>query len=91
MRARIDVVALLVPSVAAAQEQAPTGGVRPQRLIIRNATVVDGNGTPAKGPFDITVVDNVITQVTPRDPVSAGRGGTRARKRNRRAGSAGDH
>src|SRR5258708_34048072 len=67
---------LLFPAVLSSQT-APTSGVRPQRLIIRNAMVVDGNGTPAKGPFDITVVNNVITQVTPRDRVSAGRVGSR--------------
>lgn len=64
-------VVLCLPLTLAAQI-APTSGVRPQRLIIRNATLVDGNGTPAKGPFDITVVNNVIAQLTPRDPVSTG-------------------
>jgi cytosine/adenosine deaminase-related metal-dependent hydrolase len=75
MSIRIAAVALLLPAVLSAQT-APTSGVRPQRLVIRNAMIVDGNGTPAKGPFDITVVDNVITQVTARDPValSAARG-----------------
>src|SRR5690348_6557643 len=67
---------LLAPAALAAQ--APTSGVRPTRLLIRNATIVDGNGTPAKGPFDITVEGNTIVALTPRDPVATGgRGGGR--------------
>jgi hypothetical protein len=65
----------------AAQATAPTSGTRPQRLIIRNATVVDGNGTPAKGPFDIVVEGNTITQLVALDPVSLGRGGNDRRPR----------
>ena len=69
------ILAVAIPALALAQSN-PTSGVRPTRLIIRNATIVDGNGTPAKGPFDITVVGNTITALTPRDPVAtAGRGG----------------
>ena len=79
MSLRFAVAAITLLPVALAGQTAPTSGVRPQRLIIRNAMIVDGNGTPAKGPFDITVVDNVITQVSPRDPVATGgRGGGRA-------------
>src|SRR3954469_10499511 len=79
MSARTVIVALLIPSVLAAQAaQAPTSGVRPQRLIIRNAMIVDGHGTPAEGPMDVVVVDRTITRLIPRDPVSAGRGATRA-------------
>src|SRR5205809_93509 len=69
--------AAFIPAIALAQSP-PTSGVRPQRLLIRNATIVDGNGTPAKGPFDITVVGNTIVALTPRDPVATGgRGGGR--------------
>jgi len=66
---------------AAAAQTAPVHGVRPQRLIIRNAIVVDGNGTPAKGPFDIVVEGSTITQMIPLDAVAAGRnpGSRRAR------------
>src|SRR5437764_3543118 len=79
MSLRFAVAAITLLPVTLAAQTAPTSGVRPQRLIIRNAMIVDGNGTPAKGPFDITVVDNVITQVSPRDPVATGgRGGGRA-------------
>jgi cytosine/adenosine deaminase-related metal-dependent hydrolase len=56
-----------------AAQTAPVHGVRPDRLIIHNATVVDGNGTPARGPFDIVVEGSTITQMIPLDAVAAGR------------------
>ena len=62
-------------STSATAQPAPTHGVRPARLIIRNATVVDGNGTPAKGPFDIVVEGNTITQLVALDTVAHGRAG----------------
>src|SRR3954471_19806606 len=78
MTLRTLFVAVLWPSLATAQApQNPTSGVRPQRLIIRNAMIVDGHGTPAEGPMDVVVVDRTITRLIPRDPVSAGRGGAR--------------
>jgi imidazolonepropionase-like amidohydrolase len=40
------------------------------RLAIRNATVVDGNGTPARGPIDIIVEGNRIVEMAPLDPVA---------------------
>ena len=71
-------LALLIAAAASvAGQTAPTHGVRPARLIIRNATVVDGNGTPAKGPFDIVVEGNTIAQVVPLDPVATSRGTSR--------------
>src|ERR1043165_8326658 len=73
---RFLLVLLAAPAMSFAQ--GPTSGVRPQRLLIRNATIVDGNGTPAKGPFDIAVEGNTIVALTPRDPVATGgRGGGR--------------
>jgi hypothetical protein len=62
-------------------QRGPTNGVRPDRLIIRNAMVVDGNGTPAKGPYDIVTQGGVITQMVGIDPVAAGRGGNSRRPR----------
>ena len=41
----------------------PRHGVRPERLVIRGATVVEGNGTPAAGPLDIAVENGVIVTV----------------------------
>lgn len=51
-------------------QSAPTHGVRPRRLAIRNAMVIEGNGTPAEGPRDIIVEGNRIVDVIPLDPVA---------------------
>ncbi|HRN51870.1 MAG TPA: amidohydrolase family protein [Gemmatimonadaceae bacterium] len=37
--------------------------VRSRSLAIRNATIVDGNGTPARGPADILIVNDTIAQI----------------------------
>jgi hypothetical protein len=68
--------AALIGPVAGAQtqKQSPTSGRRYPRLVIRNATIVDGNGTPASGPKDIVVEGNIITEVVPLDPVALKRG-----------------
>ena len=58
--------------------RAPTHGVRAQRLVIRNATIVDGNGTPASGPADILVENDRIARVVFLDPVAV-RAGTARR------------
>ncbi|MFY7950036.1 MAG: amidohydrolase family protein, partial [Gemmatimonas sp.] len=57
-----------------AQTRGVSHGVRPARFVIRNATMVDGNGTPARGPVDIHVEGNRIARVVPADPVSRRRG-----------------
>lgn len=69
--------ALLFPVALVAQTQGVTHGVRPARLIIRNATMVDGNGAPARGPVDIVVEGNRIVEVVPLDPVAMRRGAAR--------------
>ena len=66
-------LALSLAAAAFAQAPAPTSGRRVHRLLIHNATVVDGNGTPAAGPKDIVIEDNVISAVIPLDPVSLSR------------------
>ena len=58
--------------------QTPTSGKRVRRLLIHNATVVDGNGTPASGPKDILIENNRIADVIPLDPVAMSRGTGRA-------------
>jgi hypothetical protein len=55
--------------VAEAQT-APTHGQRPRRLAIRNAMVIEGNGTPAEGPKDILIEGNRIVDVIALDPVA---------------------
>ncbi len=49
---------------------APTNGQRASRLVIRNAIVVDGNGTPASGPKDIVIENNRIAEIVALDPVA---------------------
>ena len=52
----------------------PTSGVthgqRVRRLAIRSALIIDGNGTPTRGPMDIIVEGNVITEMVSLDPVA---------------------
>ena len=45
-------------------------GKKYKRLVIRNATVIEGNGTPAWGPADIVIEGNQIAEVVPLDPVA---------------------
>jgi len=79
--------ALLAVAIAATAQVAPISGTRPTRLIVRNATIADGNGTPARGPFDIVVEGNTITQVVALDPVAM-RGGASSRRPQGGAGTA---
>ncbi len=48
-----------------------------QRLLIRNATVIDGTGAPARGPVDIVVEGGVITNIVNADLIATGRVGGR--------------
>lgn len=59
-------------------QTAPTHGVRAQRLAIRGAIVIEGNGTPAEGPKDIIIEGNRITQIVSINP-DAIRNGTARR------------
>ncbi len=72
---RILLLAMALPALLQAPAQAhaqtpPTHGARPARMVIRNALVVEGNGTPAIGPWDIVVEGNLITEMVPLDPVA---------------------
>jgi cytosine/adenosine deaminase-related metal-dependent hydrolase len=76
---RLALLGLLCAGPVAAQD--PTLGVthgqRPAgRLAIRNAVVVQGNGTPAEGPYDIVIEGNSIVEMVALDPVAlkSGRG-----------------
>jgi len=51
-------------ALPAQQAPAPSSGVRYPRLVIRNATVIDGAGNPARGPFDITVQNGRISAIS---------------------------
>ncbi|HEY8164808.1 MAG TPA: amidohydrolase family protein [Gemmatimonadaceae bacterium] len=59
-----------IASDLGAQTTTARHGVRTPRLIIRGAMIVDGNGTPARGPADIVIDGNRITQVVFLDPVA---------------------
>jgi len=68
-----------------------THGRRYSRLVVRNAVVIDGNGTPASGPFDIVVEGDTIRDIVPLDPVAVKSGTARrpaaARQRSTRRAS----
>jgi imidazolonepropionase-like amidohydrolase len=70
---------LLIPVVLVQAQTAklPESGKRYHTVAIRNAIIEDGNGTPAQGPKDIIITDNIITAVIPMDPVASGRGSRR--------------
>jgi Amidohydrolase family len=76
MHALIACALIAQSSLAQAPRQAPASGKRYQRLVIRNAMIVDGNGTPASGPKDIVIEGGRISEIVPFDPVAAksGRG-----------------
>jgi hypothetical protein len=67
-------VLALTAAAACAFAQAPASGRRVRRLLIHNATIVDGNGTPASGPKDIVIENNRIADVVALDPVAVARG-----------------
>ncbi|REJ78569.1 MAG: amidohydrolase [Acidobacteria bacterium] len=57
---------------------AQTGsGERYQRVVIRNAIVIDGNGTPASGPKDIVIENDRIAEIVNIDPVAVKEGRAR--------------
>ena len=74
---------LLLAGVAPAR-QSPQSPRRPDRqgrrynrLVVRNAIVIDGNGTPASGPFDIVVEGDTIREIVPLDAVAVKSGTAR--------------
>lgn len=71
--------ALLATQALAVQStrQGVVSGKRYPRLVIRNAMIVDGNGTPASGPKDIVIENNIISEVVPLDPVALREGRAR--------------
>jgi hypothetical protein len=73
MTIRYLIAAFALFAVTAAA-QTPVSGRRVRRLLIHNATVIDGNGTPASGPKDIVIENNTITDVIALDPVAVSRG-----------------
>lgn len=54
---------VLLCALTAQAQPLPQHGKRVNRLLIRNALVVEGNGTPASGPRDILVENGIIQDV----------------------------
>jgi imidazolonepropionase-like amidohydrolase len=65
---------LMLAAALSAQTKAPENGKRYATLAIRNAMILDGNGTPAAGPKDILIENNKIVAVIPLDPVAVASG-----------------
>jgi len=63
---------LVVSNPVSAREDAPVQGRQVERLVIRNAVVVSGRGTPAEGPMDIVIERDTIVDMIPVDAVSLG-------------------
>jgi imidazolonepropionase-like amidohydrolase len=61
----LAVLVILLGTVSAlqAQNRGVEHGQRYDRLVIRNIVVIDGKGTPARGPLDIVVEGNKIAAV----------------------------
>src|SRR5258707_1009730 len=61
---------LLAAAVTAAQTPRTNvqSGRRYPRIVVRNAMLVDGAGTPASGPRDIVIENNLITEIASIDP-----------------------
>jgi imidazolonepropionase-like amidohydrolase len=70
---RLLVIFLAALSVWA-QTSRIVSGRRYPRLIIRNAIIIEGNGTPASGPKDIVIENGRIANIVALDPVAVGRG-----------------
>src|ERR1700693_4728351 len=66
-RTAIALVALVASLVA---QTNVVSGRRYPRIVVRGALVVDGSGTPAAGPKDIVIENNMITDVVALDGVS---------------------
>ncbi|MEN3331335.1 MAG: hypothetical protein V7641_700 [Blastocatellia bacterium] len=68
---------LVAPAASAHATKPPVSGKRYNRIVIRNALVVVGNGTPASGPKDIVIEGNRISEIISFDPISAMQGTAR--------------
>lgn len=54
-----------------------TSGKRFKRVVVRNAIIIDGNGKPASGPFDIVIENDIISDIVGLDPVAVKEGTAR--------------
>src|SRR5215472_13494042 len=60
-----------------AQTTRIVSGRRYPRLIVRNALIIEGNGTPTSGPKDIVIENGRIVDIVALDPVALSRGTSR--------------
>ena len=87
----IAVLTILPLTTIHAQSTVQTG-VRPSgRWAIRNATIVDGNGTPAAGPYDIIIEGNTIAEIVGLDPVALKAGRARRPQADREIDATGKY
>ena len=70
----VIVAAVAFLSSSASAQNLPTSGKRAESLVIRNAMIVDGAGTPAMGTADILIRGNRIEQIVWLDPVAVAEG-----------------
>lgn len=73
-------VSFLIATSNAQTNPAAFSGKRVNRIVVRNAMVVDGSGKPASGPFDIAIENGVFTEIQSFDPVAAKEGKARRPK-----------
>jgi hypothetical protein len=66
----IVLAAAVSPLSTSAAQTTATHAQRSERLVVRNAMIVDGSGAPARGPNDIVIEGNRIIEVVPLDPVA---------------------
>ncbi len=67
---RVAWLLVLCAAAGSAQMAKIESGRRYHSIVIRNATVIEGNGTPAAGPKDILVENGTIARIVPVDAVS---------------------
>jgi hypothetical protein len=75
----VSIIFCVFSSTLRAQAQGAqiTSGKRYSRIVIRNAIVIDGNGTPASGPKDIVITGDTIAEIVNIDPVAVKEGTAR--------------
>lgn len=62
---------VLTSTTAFGQVPTPSPGVRYDRLLIRNALVIDGAGNPTRGPYDVLIEGSRIAEIRHHDPDSS--------------------
>lgn len=67
MKSLILILTAALGMVSAQTAKLPTAGKRYPRLVVRNAMVVEGVGTPAAGPKDIVIENDRITDIVSSD------------------------